>query len=357
MSGILSGTPEASRPTNNFNALRLIAASLVLFDHGWGLQGHAEPLDAYTGYSLGNCCVLVFFAISGFLITQSLDRRPIVDFIFARGLRIFPGLAACVALTTVALSALTVLPLDAYFSDPKTMRFIVGNASLMDMQFTLPGVFTGNRLPYANGSLWSLPYELFCYGLFALALGWTDRAEILRKAILTALAIVAIGVFLAYALLPDNTFPREVPCAAQLWFRLSGRRRGGFDRFGPNGRHVAAAFILMLATREQAIKFIAESTFLAVATLWLAHKPDPVLRRLTGLPDISYGIYIYAYPVQQVVSHFAPDLHPLLAIPLSFLLVAGIAALSWRFVEKPALGIKRHHLRFSRAPRAAPEPA
>ena len=338
-----AAAPEPISTDNNFNAIRLIAATLVMVDHGHKFQGRDEPFFQLTGFPLGISCVLAFFAVSGFLVTQSLDRRSILDFVMARALRIFPGLAVCCTLTALGLAALSSLPLGDYLTDPRTLRFIFGDSTLTSMQYNLPGVFTGNRDPYANGSLWTLPYEIFCYGAFGLALAGTRRAGRMRRLVLVLIGAACAAVFISYPFLPENFVPNPVLCGAQLGAAyLVGATAASIDqRF--DRMHVAAALALMVITRNTGLEPLGHSVGIGVGALWLARGTNPILRRLSALPDYSYGIYIYAFPVQQVISHFAPDLPPIPAISAAFVVTVGLAATSWTFVEKPALALKRRH--------------
>ena len=112
-------------PANNLNAIRLIAAFLVLFGHSFVFLGLPEPLFLSWDH-LGPLAVYIFFTISGYLITESWDRDPHLGRFFARrALRIFPGLAICIVLSAFILGPmLTTLSLNEYFKSTITWNYL-----------------------------------------------------------------------------------------------------------------------------------------------------------------------------------------------------------------------------------------
>ncbi|MEO6066048.1 MAG: acyltransferase, partial [Lysobacterales bacterium] len=162
---------------NNFLLLRFLAAGLVLFGHSWAIalnpSGESDWLAQRTLLFSGTLAVNMFFFVSGFLVTMSYERRhSLWAFGKARVLRIFPALLVCVALSAVVLGPIvSTLSPAAYFGDPQWWRYLIGNASLLDLQWKLAGVFTTNRHPdIVNGALWTLPGEMQMY-VYVAALG------------------------------------------------------------------------------------------------------------------------------------------------------------------------------------------
>lgn len=163
---------------NNFNCIRFIAAFLVLLSHSFILptgKENADPLYAPLGMSFGSIAVDIFFATSGFLVTGSLlARKNILEFVWARVLRIYPALVAAVLFCSLIVGAyFTTLSTPAFFANPDTYKFIYKNISLLlGLKLTLPGVF--DNVPYAsivNGSLWTLPWEIKMYIVLAVVGG------------------------------------------------------------------------------------------------------------------------------------------------------------------------------------------
>ena len=155
---------------NNFNLIRFIASMAVLVSHSYAIHfgsSEYEPLTRELGRSLGSFAVDVFFITSGFLIYASLNRATYIqDYALSRVLRIFPGLIVMTALTVFVLGPITtdLSPMN-YFSSLQTWEYAIKNSVLLTrVEYELPGVFTDNPLgPAVNGSLWSLPFELYMY--------------------------------------------------------------------------------------------------------------------------------------------------------------------------------------------------
>ena len=157
---------------DNVLHLRLIAAVMVLLGHSYAVTGTGaqEPMHyLFPGTLTHITGVMLFFVISGFLITLSWVRRPeLPRFLRARALRIWPAFAVCVGLTGLVLGPLvTTLPLHAYFIDGDRYGTVVGyvfNNAVLNLRQYLPGVFEQNPIPrYVNGSLWTLPVEATLY--------------------------------------------------------------------------------------------------------------------------------------------------------------------------------------------------
>jgi len=159
---------------NNFNLMRFIAASMVLFGHCYPLSGspHQEPLSQY-GITFGYLAVDIFFITSGFLVARSLMiRQDIISFATARALRIFPALIVAVLFSVFVVGlAFTTLPADAFLKHPAVSTYLFNNITLVlqPTAFVLPNVFESN--PYkqsVNGSLWTLPWEMNMYILLGM---------------------------------------------------------------------------------------------------------------------------------------------------------------------------------------------
>src|SRR4051812_32564152 len=150
-----------TRP-NNFDALRLYAALMVIYGHGFNMTGGIGP--GLWGVPFARVGLDVFFAISGYLVTDSWERAPwLHTYLWKRALRILPGLIACVALSALLLGPLVShLPPERYFTDLSTYKYLANIAFYQRLY--LPGVFEGLHFSgVVNGSLWSLLPEALCY--------------------------------------------------------------------------------------------------------------------------------------------------------------------------------------------------
>lgn len=317
---------------NHFNLLRMGAASMVLLSHCWPLtQGTLdhEPGWRWLGVELGRLAVWVFFAISGFLVSASWQRRPTVrNFLVARARRIFPGLLVMLLLLVFGLgAAVTVLPLREYLGHRQTWGYLFFNGTLLiDMRWSLPGVFDGAGI---NGSLWTLPVELRCYlGLALLgATGLWRHGPAYPAAVLLLAAAVALGW------LGTDTAPLV------LSFVAGSAAWHWRDRVPLDGR--AALMLGVAAALAMNQRVPAAWTLgvvaLAYGVLVLALLPSGPLRRFNELGDWSYGVYIYAFPIQVALHHAWPALGVWGLFAAAWPLTLVVAAASWHVVERPAL--------------------
>lgn len=339
---------------NNFDVLRFFAASLVVFCHSFmfcPLGNAIDPLSSMSGgrVSFGGLAVAVFFVISGFLITMSYENSAGKrEFMLKRALRIFPGLAVVVFFSAFVVGPLlTSYSLPAYFLDVRTYAY-VGNVLLFRMQDGLPGVFAHNALPNeVNGSLWTLWYEFVCY-LLVLGLGMVGMLR--WKPVLILLCAVFLLTF-NWA---------DVPVVWRINNVLSLIRwQEDYLEFIPY--FAGGALVYLLRDRMPVSPFL---MLTALLVLLLTLKTDvfsqvfailgsyliigvAYCRRLqfgnfAKKGDFSYGMYIYAFPVQQAVSQFSrPDAQWLENFFISYPIVLLFAVASWHWVESPALAMKK----------------
>ncbi|OWY05578.1 hypothetical protein B6V75_05570 [Thioclava sp. F1Mire-8] len=339
-----SFAPLAAGQNNNLNLIRLIAASCVLVSHAWPISlgpGALEPLEAATGFSLGALAVFVFFAISGFLISASFERSSSPwRYVRARVARIYPGLIVSISLVTFVIGPIfsRLSPAD-YLASVETWLAWLGNVSLVRLDYNLPGVFEGNPYPTVQGSLWTLPVEIRLYVVVALlgVLGLMRKPLLLMTAVLVGLA----GLSQA----PAFDFPGAYALRS-LWYP-------GLPFFLGMGAYlmraripaspVVALPLAVLAAISMHGPLAYPSMALAVsyATLWLAGLPSGRLREFNRVGDYSYGIYIYAFPVQGMVVALLGEMGPLSNIALATPITVALAMLSWHWVERPAMKILR----------------
>lgn len=333
---------------NNFNLIRMIAASGVLVSHAFPITlgiGANQPFETATGYTLGWICVAIFFAISGFLITRSFDRKSRIESWFsARVARLFPGLIVVSILIALIYGPIfTTLPLSEFFTRPQTYSYIPRNVTLVWLQYGLPGVFADHPYPVAiNGSLWTLVHEVTCYaGVFlaGIAGALASRRLFAVVLLLYGTGYVAMGLPGVSELVPSRfadlralSYPFVIGMALYVWrdrVRLSW---------------VIAVVLCVLAAALRATPLF-EPIFvgaIAYATFVIAYLPRGVLRHYNRVGDYSYGMYVYAFPVQQAAIALAGPMSPLTNMAVAFPVTLALAIASWYFVEKPVLDRRQH---------------
>jgi peptidoglycan/LPS O-acetylase OafA/YrhL len=304
-----------------FDYLRLMAAILVIAHHARVLNGE-PPLMLGPGLDPGALGVGIFFVISGTLVAGSLERsRTIADFLAKRVLRIFPGLLVALLLTAFVLGPLVTIQ-AGYLGEPTTWLYVLKNLSLYAVTYQLPGVFLAAPVAgVVNGSLWTLRLEFTAY--LALALLRPVRLALpLALEGLTAIAAVAAIALHATGLDGHGDLFRICYLAALNGFLF-----------------LAGATLQANRTRPNTLGAITTLLFL-LTPAWFLALPMGVVRLGQLKPpkppaDLSYGLYIYSFPLQQWL---AQTHH--LTVATSLVAALPFAALSWFLVEKLALRLK-----------------
>ncbi|MGB0886899.1 MAG: acyltransferase family protein [Vicingaceae bacterium] len=341
---------KLTRQSNNFDALRLLAASLVLIFHAPTILGVTykiwDPFKHVLGLSMGSFSVLTFFIISGFLITMSWERKKnVLDFFIARILRIYPAVIVVVLLSVFVLGAiLTTENLTDYLTHNLTQKYLQ-NVSLFRMYYYLPEVFNTNPISSINGSLWTLPYEFTCY----LFVGILGLLTILNKKIIALLLFV-------FLLIIELFFPTEVRTLVIPIIGIDFKTFYTLFLYFISGsmfyilkQHIKfniviaiIAVLIIYGSIDTFIFNIISAILLPYIILTIAFfKPLP-FKKIAKHGDFSYGLYLYAFPVQQlVVFIFGENISLVLMIILSFLFSLPLAILSWKLIENPALQLRK----------------
>lgn len=366
---------------NNFNLLRFIAASTVVYQHCYPLLGFADGNSYFA--NIVNA-VAIFFVISGFLISKSWDEsKNLVNFGKKRFYRIVPGLFICLIFTIMIIGPLcTNLSLSEYFSQKQTYRYVLKNISF-NTAFRINGLFESNPYPQAvNGSLWTLELEVFCYIMVAVFGVFLAKIKInLAKflILITATLIILLKLVennqnqdsqsLILQYLPEICkHPSYVEMS--IYFAIGSLYYHYRQRLKIIPIIAIAILPIYLLNQQFYLNKYLNFAILPYLVFYfaLAIKPtNPKLANFGKTHDLSYGIYIYAFPIQQAViyflltsqiikpflSNFAPELVKInLASEQNFNIILFaflffisysvsliFAFLSFKYVEKPCLGI------------------
>lgn len=320
---------------NNFDVLRLVAASMVLVSHAFPLTDSSEPLASVGGPTLGALGVALFFSMSGLLIAKSWTWQPqLRQFVTKRALRIMPALVVVMLLTTLVLGPLvTTEPLQSYFTSSEVWIYLVRGSFLITFDGTLPGVFESNPYPSAvNGSLWTLPLEVIAYALVAMLgiLGVLGRPRVVLGAAVASLAAVVLFQNTALAPAIDLYAYFLMGTAMYVW-------RASIPLSWPAAGAGVAMWILAFNSPALAV---VGALVLPYVVMVLAYRTPRGLRRITAAGDVSYGMYVFAFPIQQVVMVALPEAGPLLNIAIALPVTWVLGFASWKLVEAPVLARK-----------------
>lgn len=339
----IESTPD--RRANNFDLLRLVAAWFVLFSHCYPLTGQPvlDPFARFTGIdTLGGIGVSIFFVLSGYLVSISLERSPnLLSFARKRVLRIFPALVVLTVYCVYWLGpVVTTLPLETYLQHPQTALYL-GNISAWRIQYILPGVFATNPLPdVVNGSLWSLRYEIACY--ISLTVCWV--LPIPRRAAVSG-AVLLLGVILCS--IPSAPYANPLEQYLGLttiklglfffigaWFGLW--RTNARPKLWAGVSLVGVSLVMSPSNVQMAVFVFGFSAFV----LALGSRGELLPKLPEKMGDWSYGLFLYGFPVQQVLAMFGLASAGIAVFALTSTIVSlAFAGLSWFWVERPALAI------------------
>jgi peptidoglycan/LPS O-acetylase OafA/YrhL len=344
---------------NSVNALRLGLAFLVLVSHTVQLStGGADPVGGLTGsdVDVGTMAVDGFFALSGFLIAGSFLASPSVSrYLWRRALRILPGFWVCLVVTAVIIAPLAWLldygSLAGYpiFGEHSSTAYVWRNAGLLIREFNISGAFEGG---VANGSLHTLFYESACYlmvavvGVFAVL----SRRPVLMLGMLGAAWGITLVEAVAQTGLVAGQPGRELMLRYGTMF-VAGTCAHLFAsriRLTAVGGALAALTVVAALVADSLVESDSRSVLIysliappVVTYLVLLAGSSPRLARVGARRDLSYGLYVYAYPVQATLLVVGAASWWLPAYVAASLAIAlALAFISWTYVESPALALK-----------------
>jgi peptidoglycan/LPS O-acetylase OafA/YrhL len=333
------GARFAQRQTGGFDYLRILLSVAVVYVHTWAVTWAGEYQSPEFVRMSARLVLPVFFALSGYLVASSLDRtRNLPIFLGMRFLRIFPALVVETVLSALLLGMLlTTLPLGEYLTHPTFFDYF--NNLYGNPRFYLPGVFEANPHKMVNASLWTVPFELECY--IALALIYLVR--LFDSKWLFLAATIAVSALFAFQLrnVPEGTgifMPGRVLVIAFLAGNLVYKFRDAL----PAGLLIAVVTTLIAGALLQNKYTMIPAAFFAAyaAAAWGSTKPWRAPIIFNG--DYSYGIYLYAFPIQQLVYQIFESKSIAFNFFASMVVVSFWAAFSWHIVEKPSLTLKKY---------------
>ena len=341
---------RADSPKNCFDFLRFVFATAVIFSHSFVLLADAEkdePVARLTHGALtfGALALSGFFALSGYLVTHSwLRSRGVIDYLRKRVLRIYPGFIGVVLIGALVIAPLAARDVRTYFAQ-LNFGTLLGQALILH-EPSQPGVFHDIPFPQNfNGSLWTIKWEFCCYLLVPIlaALGLLRRR--LGTTLVFAAFLVAFAVFCYGNILP---VPRTVEIfggPAYGWLRCGAYFLGGMTFYLWRDKIpfrlswcVAAIVALLVFHRWIDLALMIVGPYLL---FYGGYARNAFLSQWSRPGDFSYGLYLYAWPIQQLtVQWFGRSLTVWTFFLLAFAETALFAAFSWFAIERPFLRLK-----------------
>jgi peptidoglycan/LPS O-acetylase OafA/YrhL len=321
--------------SNSLNAIRLLLAGLVVVQHSWAL-GLGRPAPEPFGLDLGATAVAGFFTISGYLISGSRLSTAALPFAWKRFLRIYPGYWVAIGVTAFGLAPIGARLGGGSYSINSAAHFALANVT----SWRVPSIGTTlTTVPYPqvwNGSLWTIFFEILCY--IGIGVLYAVPAAKQRPEITLTLFIAAS---IATILVPHVTQSARPETVAQLGaFALAGATLRMYRGRIPMRPWIASAAVVVFLALSWVGAFhtLAPLPF-AYLLLWLGARLP--LQSIGRRNDYSYGLYIYAFPVQQILAVMDVGRFGAFAfLVASALAVSPLAVASWWLIEKPAMTMR-----------------
>lgn len=334
---------------NNINIIQFIMAILVIYSHAFPIATDGNESELFMNlteshYSFGNLGVATFLIFSGFLVSASYENtNNIFVFLKKRVFRIFPGLLAVLVLSALVLGpCVTTLTISEYYQHPMTWQYLK-NIFLNPLYWNLPGVFESNVYGSSvNGSLWTIPYQ---FGFYVL-LGVLGFLGMLKK---QKVSLSLLATFIISYLMRDNLFAGRTHFLGMPlydWLYLGMYFTAGMTayayrhviRLSKQGAMIALSLLIFAwFAKEYFISTTICGTYLLLYLSYCTKNVNCSLDRL------SFGVYIYGFPVQQLFTHLAGgSMNPYLNTILSIPVVVCLAWLSDKFFEAPIQKLEKY---------------
>jgi len=332
---------------NNFDLLRACFAIIVVFCHCFSLRNlDWEPFASYFHYGFGGTlAVYGFLVISGFLVTRSLQERSVEDYVFARIARVVPGLTL--------ISIVEVFVIGLAFTKDRTWTFLsyVGfkhlwNVTVFSIDAQLYSVFPNSNPPWMmNGSLWTIPIECSFYMILPIiTLVFGLRRSVMPLFLISLLAEPAAKHFGLSYTVPGISLLTSVhayPFIDLASYFFAGSAAWVFrDRMPFSLGLLAISLIGLYAGASTDGRELCLKLFLPYVVLYASMAGGIGTRLKRAVGDLSYGIYLFGYPVTLSVIAAANGLSVYSTFAVTIAITLACAWLSWRFVEQPCLRLK-----------------
>ncbi|WP_095055805.1 acyltransferase [Pseudomonas sp. Irchel s3b2] len=329
------------RENNNLDVFRILAAIMVIYGHAYALlpnNGQSDFIGRMLEYDYsGSLAVKIFFFLSGLVVTNSLiSKGNAYEFVISRLFRIWPALITTIIICTVIIGPiLSTKTIEEYFSDPSTASYITGNISL-HTNYALPGVFEFNKYPNTvNGSLWTIPYEVYAYvtllSLFMIGISRSHALAIFTFVIIAAAPILKFDFI--YNVFPTNHETLMLgPCFAYGSIMAILK-----ENININISTAIGSWTLFFILKGSKIEMYALYSAIFITIIYLSS--TAALLKIKPNHDISYGVYLWGFPVQQILSIYISEYGILANQIIAIIISCILGYISWILIEKKCIKI------------------
>ena len=336
---------------NNFDFLRLLFASFVVITHSYPLSGEVECdwLCQITNNQLGLSYLGVkgFFILSGYLIFQSFARSTnVYNYYWKRFLRLFPGLIVILVLTCISAIFIYDGSLQDFINNSKFQDYFINNLLLYSPKYTMNGIFLNNPYPSAiNGNFWTLSYEFTMYILISLLFFIKNNSIAIKLVVIVSFLLLLTGNVFYFEEM--NIYHYGKISAGHLmdlgFYFMSGSAMAAFQIEKIKFKNSILLALTILTTISFSFDVFVDFKYFILPpfVVLFGLMNTPVINNLTvKIGDLSYGIYIFGFPIQQMIQHFF-GLNSINLMWTSLIFSIILAYLSWHLIEVKALRLKK----------------
>ena len=326
------------RFSNNLNLLRFVAAVLVIYSHDYvvtGVTRWRDPLSHITDAQInfGGFAVLIFFFASGFYAAKSVISSEGKGFLLKRAKRLYPLFIAVMLLTVFVLGpVVSTLPVGEYFSSAQTYSYLL--FLVMVPRYRLPGVFESNPTYLVNGSLWTMILE----AVLSVLIYTAYKLKLLEKKKLTIINIpVLISLLLVYVIKVPGLYAVRSYLSPVYLFFIGAEYYVFKDRIRLDkrvGLVMVAALIGSVFIKQFETALI---LFLPYLISLIAFDLTQAPRKISFVGDYSYALYLAAFPIQQTLTQYFPEM----GFTMHFLFSVVVSTIVAVLLTKAEKGAKR----------------
>lgn len=323
------------KENNNLDVFRVIAAVMVIYGHANAFlpgEGRGDIVARFLPFDYsGSLAVKLFFFLSGLVVTNSLIEKDVYQFVASRFFRLWPALTVVlVAWAFVIGPIVSTNSFYEYFTNPQVYEYVF-HGLIMDIRYDLPGVFQGGPTNAVNGSLWSIPFEVYAY-IVLVAVFLLDAINSKPLMVVFFLVIVIdpiVGNKLLFTWLPQNP---EVNLLAPC-FAFGSLFAVFKDSIKINFKCLAGACVVFYLFRASLYNFY---LFYAAFFYFIVFVSSRAwMLKFKPRFDVSYGMYLWGWPVQQIMAQNFQPLGVLFNQISSVIIAALLGYVSWRCIEFP----------------------